>query len=69
MLEPVTSDGIIASSLLVSGPWDQAGNSQANATQRAISYVVGLVRDTQGRTKVSGVYTFVVEGERLKLLE
>ena len=37
VLEPVTSDGIIASSLLVSGPWDQAGNSQANATQRAIT--------------------------------
>ena len=37
VLEPVTSSGIIASSLLVSGPWDQAGNSQANATQRAIT--------------------------------
>ncbi len=37
VLEPVTSDGIIAASLLVSGPWDQAGNSQANATQRAIT--------------------------------
>jgi len=37
VLEPVTSAGIIASSLLVSGPWDQAGNSQANATQRAIT--------------------------------
>jgi len=37
VLEPVTNDGIIAASLLVSGPWDQAGNSQANATQRAIT--------------------------------
>ena len=37
VLEPVTSEGIIASSMLVSGPWDQAGNSQANATQRAIT--------------------------------
>ncbi|MCE2827394.1 MAG: DUF1553 domain-containing protein [Verrucomicrobium sp.] len=37
VLEPVRSEGIVASSLLVSGPWDQAGNSQANATQRAIT--------------------------------
>jgi hypothetical protein len=37
VLEPVTSEGVIASSMLVSGPWDQAGNSQANATQRAIT--------------------------------
>ncbi len=37
VMEPVTSAGIIASSMLVSGPWDQAGNSQANATQRAIT--------------------------------
>ena len=37
VLEPVTSEGIIASSMLVSGPWDQAGNAQANATQRAIT--------------------------------
>lgn len=36
-LEPVTSDGIIGASLLVCGPWDQAGNSQANATQKAIT--------------------------------
>ncbi|MFO0425247.1 MAG: DUF1553 domain-containing protein, partial [Planctomyces sp.] len=32
--EPATSEGIIASSLLVCGPWDQAGNAQANVTQR-----------------------------------
>ncbi len=37
VLEPVTADGIIAAGLLVCGPWDQAGNSQANATQRAIT--------------------------------
>jgi mono/diheme cytochrome c family protein len=37
VLEPVTSDGIIGASLLVCGPWDEAGNSQANATQRAIT--------------------------------
>ncbi len=35
VIEPVTSSGIIATSLLVCGPWDQAGNAQANATQRA----------------------------------
>ncbi len=29
-----TRDGIIATSLLVCGPWDQAGSSQANVTQR-----------------------------------
>jgi hypothetical protein len=37
VLEPVTSDGIIAAGLLVAGPWDQAGNAQANQTQRAIT--------------------------------
>ena len=37
VLEPVTSEGIVATSLLVCGPWDQAGNAQANATQRAIT--------------------------------
>jgi len=37
VLKPVTSDGIVAASLLVCGPWDQAGNSQANATQKAIT--------------------------------
>ncbi len=37
VLEPVTSEGIIATSLLVCGPWDQAGNAQSNATQRAIT--------------------------------
>ena len=34
VLKPVMSDGIIATSLLVCGPWDQAGNSQRNQTQR-----------------------------------
>ncbi len=36
-IEPVTKAGIIATSLLVCGPWDQAGNSQSNKTQRAIT--------------------------------
>ena len=35
VLEPVTTDGIVAASLLTCGAWDQAGNNQANATQRA----------------------------------
>ena len=35
VLEPVTRDGMVAVSLLVCGPWDQAGSSQANLTQRA----------------------------------
>lgn len=33
----ITSDGIVATSLLVCGPWDQAGNSQANLTQKKIT--------------------------------
>ena len=37
VLEPVTGDGIVGSSLLVCGPWDEAGNGQANATQKAIT--------------------------------
>ncbi|HKX60259.1 MAG TPA: DUF1553 domain-containing protein [Verrucomicrobiae bacterium] len=37
VLEPITTDGIIAASLLVCGPWDEAGNSQANATQKALT--------------------------------
>jgi mono/diheme cytochrome c family protein len=37
VLEPVTSEGIIGASLLVCGPWDEAGNSQANVTQKAIT--------------------------------
>ena len=37
VLEPVTSDGIVGASLLVCGPWDEAGSSQANVTQRAIT--------------------------------
>ncbi len=37
VLEPVTSDGIVGTSLLVCGPWDEAGNAQANATQKAIT--------------------------------
>jgi hypothetical protein len=37
VLEPVTGDGIVGASLLVCGPWDEAGNGQANATQKAIT--------------------------------
>ncbi|HXJ76969.1 MAG TPA: DUF1549 domain-containing protein, partial [Candidatus Dormibacteraeota bacterium] len=37
VLEPVTTDGIVGASLLVCGPWDEAGNSQANVTQKAIT--------------------------------
>jgi len=37
VLEPITRDGILGSSLLVCGAYDQAGNSQANLTQRAIT--------------------------------
>ena len=32
VLKPVMSDGIIATSMLVCGPYDQAGNSQRNQT-------------------------------------
>jgi hypothetical protein len=35
VLEPVARDSMVAVSLLVCGPWDQAGSSQANVTQRA----------------------------------
>ena len=37
VLEPVTTDGMLGPSLLVCGPWDQAGNAQANATQKKIT--------------------------------
>ena len=37
VIEPVTSAGIVATSLLVCGAWDQAGSSQKNATQRAMT--------------------------------
>jgi mono/diheme cytochrome c family protein len=37
VLAPVSSDGIVGASLLVCGAWDEAGNSQANATQKAIT--------------------------------
>ena len=37
VLEPVTADGIIAAGMLVAGAWDQAGSSQANRVQRAIT--------------------------------
>lgn len=33
----ITADGMVATSLLVCGPWDQAGNSQANLTQKKIT--------------------------------
>ncbi len=34
VIEPVTAEGIVATSLLVCGPFDEAGNAQANVTQR-----------------------------------
>ncbi|MSU62430.1 MAG: DUF1553 domain-containing protein [Pedosphaera sp.] len=34
VFEPVTTDGIVATSLLICGAWDQAGNGQANVAQR-----------------------------------
>lgn len=37
VIEPVTRDGMLATSLLVCGPWDAAGMIQANATQRMIA--------------------------------
>ena len=37
VLKPLTLDGILGPSLLVCGAYDQAGNAQANATQRAIT--------------------------------
>ncbi|MGE3313005.1 MAG: DUF1549 domain-containing protein, partial [Limisphaerales bacterium] len=37
VLEPITRDGILGASLLVCGAYDQAGNNQANLTQRAIT--------------------------------
>jgi mono/diheme cytochrome c family protein len=51
-LQPVTRDGVVATSLLVCGPWDQAGNAQANATQKMITRedeledMVGVVSQT-----------------------
>ncbi len=52
VIEPVTRDGIVATSLLVCGPYDQAGNSQKNATQRAVTRedeledLIGVVSQT-----------------------
>ncbi|MCA9168503.1 MAG: PSD1 domain-containing protein [Planctomycetales bacterium] len=37
VMEPVTRERIIGASLLVCGPWDQAGNGQANAVQRTLT--------------------------------
>ena len=37
VLAPISTNGIIGSSLLICGAWDEAGNSQANATQKAIT--------------------------------
>lgn len=51
-LEPVTSQGMIATSLLVCGPWDEAGNAQANVAQRMATReeemedVIGVVGQT-----------------------
>jgi hypothetical protein len=37
VLEPITTNGVIATSFLVCGPWDQAGSGQANVVQRMIT--------------------------------
>jgi hypothetical protein len=37
VLKPISSQSIIATSLLVCGAWDQAGSSQANVTQRLMT--------------------------------
>ena len=37
VIEPVTTEGLVAPSLLVCGPWDQAGNVQQNVTQKMIT--------------------------------
>jgi len=37
VLEPVTGESIVGASLLICGPWDEAGNAQANATQKLIT--------------------------------
>jgi hypothetical protein len=34
VVEPASPEGIVATSLLVCGAWDEAGNSQANVTQK-----------------------------------
>lgn len=52
VLEPVTSEGVIATGFLVAGPWDQAGNSSASASLRAmvreaeLEDIVGTVGQT-----------------------
>lgn len=52
VIQPATSDGIVATSLLVCGPFDQAGNAQKNATQRAttredeLEDMIGVVGQT-----------------------
>jgi hypothetical protein len=35
VLEPITSDGIVATGFLVCGPWDEVGNTQQGALSRA----------------------------------
>lgn len=37
VLTPLTTEGMVATSLLVCGPWDQAGSSQANLTERRVT--------------------------------
>ncbi len=37
VLDPVTPESMIATSLLVCGPWDEPGSNQANKTQRMIT--------------------------------
>ena len=52
VLEPTSSEGLIACSLLVCGPWDQAGNAQSNATQKMITRedeledIIGVIGQT-----------------------
>jgi hypothetical protein len=36
VIEPVTPEGIVATGFLVAGPWDQAGNSSASPSVRAM---------------------------------
>jgi hypothetical protein len=36
VIEPVTQEGIVATGFLVAGPWDQAGNSSASPSVRAM---------------------------------
>ncbi|HRI12247.1 MAG TPA: DUF1549 domain-containing protein [Verrucomicrobiota bacterium] len=52
VLEPITQDGMIATGFLVAGPWDQAGNSSASSSTKAmvreaeLEDIVGTVGQT-----------------------